>query len=106
MVALSGVAPAADRRGFNRPRPARGVVPAPVVEYARGLPWRRGIQRALERGRTMVGDRHNVAFMVGVILGALAAALAVLFLTPVPGRDTREQLAARLAGLRGESEEG
>ena len=52
----------------------------------------------------MVRERHNVAFMVGVIFGALAASLAVLFLTPVPGRETREQLAARLASLRGERE--
>jgi len=51
-----------------------------------------------------VGERHNVAFMVGVILGALAASLAVLFLTPVPGRETREQLASRFAELRGGSE--
>ena len=52
----------------------------------------------------MVRERHNVAFIVGVIIGALGAALAVLFLTPVPGRETREQLAARIAELRGEQE--
>jgi gas vesicle protein len=53
---------------------------------------------------TMADEQHNVAFMIGVILGALAAAIAVLFLTPIPGRETREQLAARLAGLLGEND--
>ena len=51
----------------------------------------------------MTSERHNVAFMVGVILGALAATVAVLFLTPLSGRETRAQLAARIAELRDES---
>jgi gas vesicle protein len=52
----------------------------------------------------MANERNNVAFMVGVILGALAASLAVLFRTPLSGRETREQLAARVAELRGDTE--
>ena len=50
--------------------------------------------------RRMVEERHNVAFMVGVILGGLGGALATLFLTPLSGEQTREQLRARLAGLQ------
>lgn len=45
-------------------------------------------------------SRHNVAFMVGVILGALIAATAVLFQTPLSGKETRGQLAQRLDDLR------
>lgn len=47
----------------------------------------------------MSDERHNVAFMVGIILGALGGAVATLWLTPLSGTQTREQLAARLAGL-------
>ena len=46
------------------------------------------------------GDRHSVAFMVGVILGALGGALGTLVLTPLSGEQTREQLRLRTAGLR------
>lgn len=49
----------------------------------------------------MYEDRHNVAFMVGIILGALIAAVAVLFQTPLSGRETREQVTLRLDDLRG-----
>ena len=45
-------------------------------------------------------SRHNVAFMFGIILGALIAATAVLFQTPLSGKETREQLALRLDELR------
>lgn len=45
-------------------------------------------------------SRHNVAFMVGVIVGALIAAVVVLLQTPLSGKETREQLALRLNGLR------
>ena len=48
----------------------------------------------------MVVERHNVAFMVGVLLGALGAAVAAALLTPASGKQTREQLAALLADLR------
>jgi hypothetical protein len=48
----------------------------------------------------MAGERHNVAFMVGVICGAAGAAVAALFRTPLSGRETREQLAARIAEFR------
>jgi hypothetical protein len=50
--------------------------------------------------RRMVEERHNVAFMVGIILGGLGGALATLFLTPLSGARTREQLRARLAALQ------
>ena len=42
----------------------------------------------------MADERHNVAFMVGVILGALAGAVATLLLTPLSGLQTRSQLNA------------
>jgi gas vesicle protein len=45
-------------------------------------------------------SRHNVAFMFGIILGALIAAAIVLFQTPLSGKETREQLALRLDELR------
>ena len=44
-------------------------------------------------------SRHNVAFMCGIIFGALIAA-AVLLQTPLSGKETREQLALRLDELR------
>lgn len=49
----------------------------------------------------MVGERHNVAFLVGIIAGAAASAVGTLFFTPLSGTETRQQLAARLAALRG-----
>jgi len=45
-------------------------------------------------------SRHNVAFMFGVILGALIAAAVVLFQTPLSGKETRGQIAARIDELR------
>lgn len=47
----------------------------------------------------MSDERHNAAFMVGIILGALGGAAATLWLTPLSGTQTREQLAARLVGM-------
>lgn len=47
----------------------------------------------------MADERHNVAFMVGIIFGALGAGIATLLLTPLSGQRTREQLAAGGAGL-------
>lgn len=49
----------------------------------------------------MVRRRHNVAFMVGIIIGACAAACAALLSTPLSGRETRTQVRARYAALRG-----
>ena len=48
----------------------------------------------------MRGSQHNVAFMFGIIVGALAAAAAVLLQTPLSGKETREQLAIKLDALR------
>ena len=45
-------------------------------------------------------SQHNVAFMIGIIVGALAAAAAVLLQTPLSGKETREQLAIKLDELR------
>lgn len=45
-------------------------------------------------------ERHNVAFMVGIVVGALLAAVAAALLTPASGKQTREQLAALIDGLR------
>ena len=50
----------------------------------------------------MVRQRHDVAFMVGMLLGACAAACATLFFTPLSGRETRAQLRERYAELRGD----
>lgn len=49
----------------------------------------------------MVRERHNVAFLVGVIFGAAGAAIAALLYTPLSGAETRQQLTARAAALRG-----
>lgn len=49
----------------------------------------------------MVGERHNVAFLVGVIFGAAGAAVASLLSTPLSGAETRQQLSDRVAALRG-----
>lgn len=48
----------------------------------------------------MADERHNGAFMVGIVLGSLAGGIGTLLLTPLSGRQTREQLGAR-GGLRG-----
>jgi gas vesicle protein len=45
-------------------------------------------------------SRHNVAFMFGIILGAVIAAAVVLFQTPLSGKETRDQIALRLNNLR------
>ncbi len=52
----------------------------------------------------VVRERHNVAFMVGILIGALAASIGALLLTPLSGRETREQLAAKVGELRGQTE--
>lgn len=49
----------------------------------------------------MANERHNGAFLFGVLIGACAAAIAALFYTPLAGWETREQLRARYAALRG-----
>lgn len=49
----------------------------------------------------MVGERHNVAFLVGVIFGAAGAAIASLLSTPLSGAETRQQLRDRVTALRG-----
>ena len=49
----------------------------------------------------MVGERHNVAFLVGVIFGAAGAAVAALLYTPLSGAETRQQLSDRVSALRG-----
>lgn len=48
----------------------------------------------------MADERHNVAFMVGILLGALSGGVATLLLTPLSGQQTREQLETQLSGLR------
>jgi gas vesicle protein len=45
-------------------------------------------------------SRHNVAFMFGIILGAVIAAAVVLFQTPLSGKETRDQITLRLNDLR------
>lgn len=49
----------------------------------------------------MADERYNGAFLFGIVIGACAAAIAALFYTPLAGWETREQLKARYAALRG-----
>lgn len=49
----------------------------------------------------MAGERYNSAFLLGIIIGACAAACAALFYTPLAGWETREQLRSRYLALRG-----
>jgi gas vesicle protein len=49
----------------------------------------------------MARERHNVAFLVGVMFGAAGAAVASLLSTPLSGMETRQQLSERVAALRG-----
>lgn len=49
----------------------------------------------------VVNERHNVAFLVGILIGAIASSLATLLLTPLSGRETRQQLAAKIDEARG-----
>lgn len=49
----------------------------------------------------MTRERHNVAFLVGVMFGAAGAAVAALLTTPLSGAETRQQLSERVAALRG-----
>lgn len=50
----------------------------------------------------MIGERHNVAFLVGVIVGAAVSAVGTLFFTPLSGAETRQQVTGRVAALRGD----
>ena len=47
----------------------------------------------------MADEQHNAAFMVGIVLGAVGGAVGTLLLTPLSGKQTREQLGARTGGL-------
>lgn len=49
----------------------------------------------------VINERHNVAFLVGILIGAIASSVAALLLTPLSGRETRQQLAARIDEVRG-----
>jgi gas vesicle protein len=44
-------------------------------------------------------SRHDFAFMAGVVIGAVAGAIATLALTPMSGAETRERLRARTGDL-------
>ncbi|HMM43484.1 MAG TPA: YtxH domain-containing protein [Thermomicrobiales bacterium] len=44
-------------------------------------------------------SRHDLAFMAGVIVGAISGALAALALTPMSGAETREKLRETTSGL-------
>lgn len=47
----------------------------------------------------MADEQHNAAFMVGIVLGAVGGAVGTLLLTPLSGKQTREQLGARTSEL-------
>lgn len=44
-------------------------------------------------------SRHDFAFMAGVVIGAVAGALATLALAPRAGSDTRERLRSRMQDM-------
>lgn len=50
----------------------------------------------------MAHERHDVAFVVGALLGGLAGATYTLFNAPQAGSQTRAQLAEQLNGLNGQ----
>lgn len=47
----------------------------------------------------MSSERHNGAFAVGLLLGAIGGSLAALWFAPVAGSETRQQLVNRLSGF-------
>lgn len=44
-------------------------------------------------------NRHDFAFLAGVVVGAISGALATMALTPMSGQETREKLRARAGDL-------
>jgi gas vesicle protein len=44
-------------------------------------------------------SRHDFAFMAGVVIGAVAGALATLALAPRAGTETRDRLRSRMEGM-------
>lgn len=44
-------------------------------------------------------SRHDFAFIAGVVIGAVAGAVATLALTPMSGNETREMIRARVGEL-------
>lgn len=44
-------------------------------------------------------SRHDFAFMAGVIIGAIAGAIATLALTPMSGNETREMIRSRVGEM-------
>lgn len=47
----------------------------------------------------MVDDRHDVAFLVGAIVGGIAGGAAMLFAAPQSGAATRSDLSSQIAAL-------
>lgn len=47
----------------------------------------------------MNGERHNGAFVVGLLLGAVGGSVAALWFAPLSGEETRQQLLSRVSGL-------
>lgn len=54
----------------------------------------------------MADDRKDTKFGIGLMLGAVAGALAGLFLAPKSGRETREEMAKRWSELKEQIEAG
>jgi gas vesicle protein len=44
-------------------------------------------------------SRHDFAFIAGVIIGAIAGAMATLALTPMSGNETREMIRSRVGEM-------
>lgn len=44
-------------------------------------------------------SRHDFAFIAGVIIGAIAGAIATLALTPMSGNETREMIRSRVGEM-------
>ena len=51
-------------------------------------------------------DSHNVAYMLGVVLGALVATAAALLWTPLSGHETRAYLGMRRRAQNGDERPG
>jgi hypothetical protein len=52
-------------------------------------------ETAADLGLRRRDERHWGAFLAGVLIGAMAGAVAALLTAPKPGRETRDELAAR-----------
>ena len=82
-----------------------------LLDELRVIASKRGTE-LFEQGRTQArralgapdGSAVTTAFVVGLLLGAAAAALATLLMTPMPGREARKRLTKQVETLRERSQ--